>query len=79
MTNDLGVWTADDCAITNRPSSGKSLWGSLKGYRGVDRPGTKSVVSPIQPRDGAANIGAAGKEVMQRAGPPGQRDLVVAT
>ena len=48
-------------------------------YREVDHPGTESVVSPIQPRDGAARVGAAGQEVMQRAGPPGQRDLVVAT
>jgi hypothetical protein len=52
---------------------------SLKVYRGVDHLGTKSVVSPIQARDGAARVGAAGQEVMQRAGPPGQRDLVVAT
>jgi hypothetical protein len=33
---------------------------------------------PVQPRDGAAIIGAIGQEVMQRAGRSGQRDLVVA-
>ncbi len=48
------------------------------GYLGVRRAGTEAAVSPIQPGDGTAIIGAVGQEVMQRAGPPGQRDLVVA-
>jgi predicted ester cyclase len=77
-------WAADDMATFASQLGAVVLpWASLtlehgRGCLGVRRPRAESAVSPIQPGDGAAIIGAVGQEVMQRAESPGQRDLVVA-